>query len=128
MIIMICDDLCPIVNFSPWLRICSWLELRGEWIVSYVPKVREEQMVRICLYVHVHVFVVPPMIMTGVVLWQLFEYIFSDSMRDREQYESKGIGDMDVSLESNTCTICLCCLIMLLFQIYIFSYLLPTEQ
>ena len=34
-----------LVNFSPWLRICSWLELRGKWMVSYVPQVREEQMV-----------------------------------------------------------------------------------
>ena len=41
------------VNFSPWLRICSWLELRGKWMVSSVPQVREEHMVRICLYVHV---------------------------------------------------------------------------
>ena len=41
-----------LVNFSPWLRICSWLELRGKQMVSYVSQVREEQMVRICLYVH----------------------------------------------------------------------------
>ena len=41
------------VNFIPWLRICSWLELRGKGMVSYVHQVREEQMVRICLYVHV---------------------------------------------------------------------------
>ena len=45
-----------LVNFSPWLRICSWLELRGK---GYVPQVREEQMVRICLYVYV--CVAPPM-------------------------------------------------------------------
>ena len=43
-----------LVNFSPLLRICSWLELRGKGIVSYVPQVREEQMVRICLYVWLH--------------------------------------------------------------------------
>ena len=36
-----------LVNFSSWLRICSWLELRGKEMVSYVPQVREEQMVRI---------------------------------------------------------------------------------
>ena len=48
-----------LVNFSPWLRICSWLELRGKWMASYVPQVREEQMVRICLYVDV--CVAPPM-------------------------------------------------------------------
>ena len=41
-----------LVNFSPWLTIYR-LELRGKWMVSYVPQVREEQMVRICLYVHV---------------------------------------------------------------------------
>ena len=23
-----------LVNFSPWLRICSWLELRGKWLCS----------------------------------------------------------------------------------------------
>ena len=44
-----------LVNFIPWLRICSWLELRGKWTVSSVLQVREEQMVRICLYVHVRV-------------------------------------------------------------------------
>ena len=49
-----------LVNFSPWLRICSWLELRGKGMVSYVPQVREEQVVRMCLYVHV--CVAPPMI------------------------------------------------------------------
>ena len=49
-----------LVNFSPWLRICSWLELRGKQMVSYVSQVREEQMVRICLYIHV--CVAPPMI------------------------------------------------------------------
>ena len=42
-----------LVNFSPWLRICSWLELRGKGMVSYVPQVKKEQMVRICLYVYV---------------------------------------------------------------------------
>ena len=42
-----------LVNFSPSLRICSRLELRGKWMVCYVPQVREEQMVRSCLYVHV---------------------------------------------------------------------------
>ena len=60
-----------LVNFSPWLRICSWLELRGKWIVSSVPQVREEQMVRICLYVYV--CVAPPMIVgewsMAVLLW-----------------------------------------------------------
>ena len=38
-----------LVSFSPWLRLCSWLELRGKRMVSYVPQVREEQMVRIYL-------------------------------------------------------------------------------
>ena len=60
-----------LVKFSPWLRICSWLELRGKWMVSSVPQVREEQMVRICLYVHV--CVAPPMIVgawsMAVMLW-----------------------------------------------------------
>ena len=64
------------VNFSRWLRICNWLELRGKWRVSYVPQVREEQMVRICLYVYV--CVAPPMIVgawsMAVMLWQLYEY------------------------------------------------------
>ena len=40
-------------------------------MVSYVPQVREEQMVRICLYVHV--CVAPPMIVgvwsMAVMLW-----------------------------------------------------------
>ena len=61
---------CAPVNFSPWLRICSWLELRGKLMVSYIPQVREEQMVRICLYVHV---CVAPPIIVGVwsmaVIW-----------------------------------------------------------
>ena len=44
-------------------------------MVSYVPQVREEQMVRICLYVHVCVCVcvAPPMIVgawsMAVMLW-----------------------------------------------------------
>ena len=25
---------CALVNFSPWLSICSWLELRGKWLSS----------------------------------------------------------------------------------------------
>ena len=33
------------------------LQLAGIEMVSYVPQVREEQMVRICLYGHVHVCV-----------------------------------------------------------------------
>ena len=49
----------------------KWLELRGKWMVSYVPQVREEQMVRIYLYVHV--CVAPPMIVgmwsMAVMLW-----------------------------------------------------------
>ena len=57
-----------LVNFSPWLRICSGLELRGKWMVSY-----EEQMVRMCLCVRVHVYVSPPMIVgawsMAVMLW-----------------------------------------------------------
>ena len=47
-------------------------------MVSYVPQVREEQMVRICLCVRV--CVAPPMIVgawsMAVVLWQLLEYAF----------------------------------------------------
>ena len=49
---MQCDDSCLVI-FSPWLRICSWLELRGKRMVSYVPQVREEQMITICLCIHV---------------------------------------------------------------------------
>ena len=45
-------------------------------MVSYVPQVREKQMVRICLYVYV--CVAPPMIVgawsMAVVLWLLHEY------------------------------------------------------
>ena len=79
-----------LVNFSPWLRICTWLELRGkgmvsyvaemreEQMVSYVPQVREEQMVRVCLYVYVCVAL--PLIMGAwsmtVMLWQLYEYYY----------------------------------------------------
>ena len=67
-----------LVNFSPWLRICSWLELRGKGMVIYVPQVREEQMVRICLYVYV--CVAPPMIVgawsMAVMLWQLHEHYY----------------------------------------------------
>ena len=71
-----------LVNFSPWLRICSWLELRGKGMVSYVPQMREEQMVRIfgyaCMYNYV--CVAPPMIVgawsMAIVLWQLYEYYY----------------------------------------------------
>ena len=62
-----------LVNFSPWLRICSWLELRCKGMVSYVRQVRDKQMVTICLYVAL------PMIvgawLTAVVLWQLHQFI-----------------------------------------------------
>lgn len=46
------DDSCP----SPWLGICSCLELRSKGVVSYmyVPQVKEH-MVSIWLYVHVRV-------------------------------------------------------------------------
>ena len=68
------------VDFSPWLRICSWLELRDKGIVSYVPQVREEQMVRICLYAYV--CVAPPMIVgawsMAVMLWQLHDNIYTE--------------------------------------------------
>ena len=37
------DDSCPSQLKSLALRICSWPELRGKWMVSYVPQVREEQ-------------------------------------------------------------------------------------
>ena len=47
-------------------------------MVSYVPQVREEQMVRICLYVDV--CVAPPMIVgawsMAVMIWQLYEYYY----------------------------------------------------
>ena len=49
-------------------------------MVSYVPQVREEQMVRTCLYVHVYMYVcvAPPMIVgtwsMAVMVWQLYEY------------------------------------------------------
>ena len=49
-------------------------------MVSYVPKVREVQMVRICLYVHI--YVASPMIMGALlmvaVLWQLLESYYYD--------------------------------------------------
>ena len=35
---------CSLIN-SPWLRFCSWLELRGKQRVCYVPQVMEEQIV-----------------------------------------------------------------------------------
>ena len=64
------DNSCPSQLFSPWMRICSWVG--NKLMVSYVPQVGKEQMVRICLhvYVHVHVHVcicgsfhkIPPMI------------------------------------------------------------------
>ena len=72
----VCKQNCTVmtgaqVNFSPWLRICSWLELRGKRMVSSVPQVREEQMVRICLCIHVCVAL--PMIVgawsMAVMLW-----------------------------------------------------------
>ena len=40
--------ICALVNFSPLLRFCSWLELRGKWI-SYVPQVRQEKMACMCM-------------------------------------------------------------------------------
>ena len=47
-------------------------------LVSHVPQVREEQMVRIGLYVYV--CVAPPMIVgawsMAIVLWQLYEYYY----------------------------------------------------
>ena len=70
-------DSCP---SRTWLRICSWLELRGKGLVSYVPQVREEQMVSICLYVHVYACVALPLIVgawsMAVMLWQLHEYYY----------------------------------------------------
>ena len=63
-----------LVNFSPGLRIHSWLELRGKWMVSYAPQVREKQ---ICL--HEYVCVAPLMIVgvwsMAVMLWQLNDYV-----------------------------------------------------
>ena len=45
-------------------------------MVSYVPQVREKQIVRICMYVYV--CVAPPMIVgawsMAIILWQLYEY------------------------------------------------------
>ena len=47
-------------------------------MVSYVPQVREEQMVRICLYVHA--CVAPPMSVgawsMAIMLWLLHEYYY----------------------------------------------------
>ena len=49
-------------------------------MVSYVPQVREEQMVRISICMYVYVCVAPPMIVgawsMAVVLWQLLEYYY----------------------------------------------------
>ena len=67
-----------LVNFSSWLKICSWLKLKGKGMVSYVPQVREKQMVRICLYAYVYVAL--PMIVgawsIAVMLGQLHEYYY----------------------------------------------------
>ena len=57
--------LCP----SQLLMIYSRLELRGKQMVSYVPQVREEQVVKICLCVCVNLCVAPPMIV-GAWRWQ----------------------------------------------------------
>ena len=64
------DDLCPsqLQSSAEDLHLAG---VEGKWMVSYVPQVREEQMVRICLYVHV--CVAPPMIvgawLMAVMLW-----------------------------------------------------------
>ena len=47
-----------VVLFSPWLRICSWLELKGKGMASYVLSVREE----LWQGFYVHVCVAPLMI------------------------------------------------------------------
>ena len=62
------DNSCPSQLFSLWMRICSWVG--DKQMVSYVPQVGKEQMVRICLHVYVYVHVcmcgsshkIPPMI------------------------------------------------------------------
>ena len=70
-----------LVNFSSWLRIYSWLELRGKWGVSYVPQVREEQMVRICLYICVDLPIIVGVWSMVVVLWQLLQYFGCDILK-----------------------------------------------
>ena len=61
------DDLCP----SQLQSLAEDLELRGKRMLNYVPHVKEEQMVRICLCVHL--CVAPPMIVgvwsMAVMLW-----------------------------------------------------------
>ena len=70
-----CTVMTPtLINFSPWLRIYICLvEGQKDGRLNYVPQMREEQMVRICLYVYVRVAL--PMIvgawLMAVVLWQL---------------------------------------------------------
>ena len=51
------DDSCPsqLQSLAEDLQLAG---VEGKGMVSYVPRVREEQVVRICLYVHV--FVAPP--------------------------------------------------------------------
>ena len=64
------DDSCP-SQLQSLAEVCSRLELKDKWVVSYVPQVKEKQIVRICLYVYV--CVAPPMILgawsMAVVLW-----------------------------------------------------------
>ena len=61
------------------VNVSSWLELRGKGLVSYVPQLREDHMVRIFLYVYV--YVASPMIVgawsMAVMLWQLHEYYYA---------------------------------------------------
>ena len=43
-----------LVNFSPWLRICSWLDqVRGKWMVSYVP-LADNRDLAVCIYMYVY--------------------------------------------------------------------------
>ena len=71
------DDSCPsqLQSLAENLQLAG---VEGQWMISYVHQVREEQMVRICLYVHV--CVAPPVIVgawsMAVVLWQLLEYYY----------------------------------------------------
>ena len=39
-----------LVNFSPWLRICNWLELRGKWMVRCVEGGTNGKNLPVCTY------------------------------------------------------------------------------
>ena len=79
-----------LVNFSPWMRICNWLELRGKRDGKLCSSGEVD---RICLYVEgfacMHVCVTPPMIVgawsMAVVLWQLLEYYLASGSEPTHQ-------------------------------------------